>query len=101
MDGVKESRESGELTMARRRRGKIPTVATEIAAHKGKALRGKPTGGKMMDLSQPLSRAASARPEVRKPRPYRTRYPIEMAAFRALKEAAKAKAKLKKKEASI
>jgi hypothetical protein len=90
MPNTKKS--SGKTTTAPKAK-----VAAGETRHAGKALAGRAGAGVEMDLSQPLPAAAApGLEEVRQPRPYTTRFPIDFAAFNALKEKARSKGKLAK-----
>jgi hypothetical protein len=85
---------------AARKKASGSAVESE-AKHAGKALTGKAAAGKALDLSQPLPQAAAVAVEVRQPRPYTTRFPIDVDEFMALKQAAKTKARQAKGESTI
>ena len=74
--------------MAKKRSGRATTRDDEWEAHRGKAQAGKMPRGVAFDPSYVAAAAAAPEPIVDRPRPAKTRYPIDMETFLRLKERA-------------
>jgi hypothetical protein len=82
-------------------KAKKPSAEASFQKHSGKALAGKSSAGKTLDLNEPVLAAMGVMPEVNEPRPLTSRYPIPQEEFDTLKETAKGKETVSKGSASL